>query len=235
MDQRDRPRPFGSPKRGATWPPAPEATYWFQEEEHHIGIEVARSSDGSPVIVGISLRRTTPLEIPPRMPDSDPSTEELSAHLDYKSRQQKAEDGLLFDTDPRPLSSRDVRRMALDRYVRAARDIAGAIDASHREWRETGDPQPWPGHEVRKAYRRVKLPPGRPSRDVGFYRGILQAWRELSARPEIVSVAAEIARMKGEELGEDFDVNTVYQWKHRALELERLGRFRAPTTKRGKE
>ena len=221
-DRMERPKPFPLPKKGGTWPPIPDETYWFRSAEHHVGVEIAHASDGSPIVVGITVRRTAPLEPRPPEPSGSPGEPEYDAAsvrlLDYIMRSNKAPDGLLFVEDPRPLSSRDVRRMALDRYVRAALDIAA------------GDHSP---EHLVEQLRRVRLPRGRPERDVFFYRDLLTAHRELGKRPEEVrSVAAEIARRKSEELGEDIDVNTVYQWVHRARELEKLGRLGPPKGKR---
>jgi hypothetical protein len=97
-------------------------------------------------------------------------------------------------TEPRSLSTRDVRRLAFDRIVRAATVAAdsGPVESLS---------------EISK----ILLPRGRPGggeRSVLFYKGIAEAYRELTKQEK--SPAKEIARRKR------VSENTAHQWIYKA-------------------
>jgi hypothetical protein len=106
----------------------------------------------------------------------------------------ETQQGFAEGTEPRSLSARDVRRLPLDRVVRAATAAA-----------DSGPVESLP--ELSK----ILLPRGRPSgdeRSVAFYKAIANAHRQLEQLEK--SPAKEIARRKR------VSENTVHQWIHKA-------------------
>jgi hypothetical protein len=102
--------------------------------------------------------------------------------------------GFVAGTEPRSLSTRDVRRLPLDRVVRAATAAADAGPV-----------------ESASEFPKILLPRGRPvggERSVVFYKKIAKAYRQLTEEQK--SPAKEIARRKG------VSENTAHQWIYKA-------------------
>jgi hypothetical protein len=220
-------------RRGAPWPPLPDRSITFPtpDGDHHVTLELVETSEG-PIVVGLAVRRTTPLEPEPPGEDIRPGstkpalTEEQTARrLDYQRRRNKARrdkpGAQLFGAEPRPVSPRDVRRLPLGSYVRAAQAIASARFFPVEDYAE----------DVEKA-RRILLPRGRPQRGKGtkFYEEIARAYEQLAARGK--NPAVEIAKRKSRELGEEISTNTVHQWIFRARGFGFLDKPQAPERRR---
>jgi len=105
-----------------------------------------------------------------------------------------------------PVVPRDVQRMALSIYARAARA-------------RVRDPFTEQG---RQEFARILMPPGRPERGrgSGFYQEILATARRLEAQG--IRPVPEIARRK------KVNANLVHQWLYRARKLEAENSSPAP-------
>jgi hypothetical protein len=161
------------------WPAEPnlfETVLDYGDKPYVVTVGFVRPALGDvPVPVEVTIRRTFPVS------------------------NQAYRPGFVEGTEPGPLSARDVRRLPLDRLVRAAA--------------ATADRGPSESHnEVSK----ILVPPGRPEggeRSIAFYKGIADAYREFQQRKPLESPAKLIARQKR------VPVNTVHQWIFRARRL----------------
>jgi hypothetical protein len=212
-----------TPKSGDTWPQGADLTYWWTTADFHIGVEIVLGDllPREPAVVGMIVRRTTRLE-PRPLHEDDPE-----GYLRYRLRRRSSvlPGGLmtphggkvdlpLFEGDPRPLTAEDLRGLQLERFRRAALAIARA--GSGPAFGSWSDPE----GVVRHA-RRAIMPKGTPQRGSKWYGDFLAKYRQFEQDPTIKSPAAEMARLKSEELDEDVPVGKVYVWKNRALALER--------------
>lgn len=194
-------------RAGAPWPVPGYLVLSADVPGYRIEIEVAEEED-TVTPVGVTVRRLARLE---KQPDSGEASDEL---LDFLSRRHTAlNDGrFLFVETPRPLSSRDVRRMPLATLIEAAVALGNS-------WRELGLGEPsaegreWPSDEDWRRLRRARVPRGRPQRGDGasFYRGLAKAHRALVAQGKKPSI--EIARAN------DVSPVTARQWIFRARQL----------------
>jgi hypothetical protein len=175
---------------GVTWPCPIEWVIRFipDESPHAIDVEVMEGNDGSYDVTGISVRATTP---------TSPGGTLENPWLE----------GGQFD----PIVARDVQRLPLTQYTRAAI----AIIKSNRPFSTE--------HAERIAKRivaeRIVMPRGRPSKGVGpeFYLELLAVAKELEKQG--IRPVPEIAKRKR------VNQNLVHQWLHRARKLaeERSG------------
>jgi hypothetical protein len=157
----------GVPVEALWWPSEPELFETVFDYAAPYVVTVGFVRDDAPVPVEITVRRTFPV--------SD-------------------QGGFLDGAEPEPLSARDVRRLPLDRLLRAATAAAdsGPVESAA---------------EVSK----ILLPRGRPgggARSIAFYREIASAHRQIEQLGE--SPAKAIARRKR------VSENTVHQWIHKA-------------------
>lgn len=171
------------------WPAEPNLfeTVFDYTEPYVVTVGFVRPRPGDvPVPVEVTIRRTFPVSDEPYRPPS-----------------------FAEGTEPAPFSARDVRRLPLDRIVRAATAVAdhGPLD---------------PASEVPK----VLLPRGRPTggeRSIKFYKEVADAYRQIQFAQPDKSPAREIARRKR------VPENTVHQWIYKARDkgfLERPPRSR---------
>jgi hypothetical protein len=161
----------GTEAEALRWPAEPDLfeTVFDYAAPYVVTVGFARSdADDVPVPVEVTIRLTFPVSETGR--------------------------GFAEGTEPRSLSTRDVRRLPLDRIVRAA---TAAADAGPVEALA----------EISKSL----VPPGRPAggeRSVVFYKGIAEAYRQLTEQQK--SPAKEIARRKR------VSENTAHQWIYKA-------------------
>ncbi len=162
---------------GVLWPYPAEWTVRFLPEDspYVVDVEIAIDEDGTHYVTGIAARSGVPT-----------------------SASGTPKDPWLEGAEYGPVSPRDVQRLPLSRYARAALAIVN-------------DPLT---EEGRQEARRILMPRGRPSRRRGpdFYRELLATARHLEEQS--VRPVPEIARRK------DVSENLVHQWLHRARKLE---------------
>ncbi|MGH2659244.1 MAG: hypothetical protein ACRDHS_06150, partial [Actinomycetota bacterium] len=161
---------------GVLWPHPPEWVVRFLPEDssHVVDVEIA-TEEGITFVTGIAVR-------------SGVST----------SPSGTAEDPWLEGAEYEPVVPRDVQRLPLTRFARAALAIVN-------------DPFT---EEGRQEVQRILVPRGRPTRRRGgeFYRELLATARRLEGRG--IPPVPEIARRK------KVSQNLVHQWLHRARKLE---------------
>ncbi len=162
---------------GVRWPYPPEWVVRFLPEDgsYVIDVEIAIEEGAKTYVTGIAVRsgvRTSP--------------------------SGTREDPWLEGSEYEPVVPRDVQRLALTTYVRAALAVVN-------------DPLTEKG---RQEVARILVPKGRPSRGRGaeFYRDLLATARRLEKQN--IRPVPEIARRKR------VSENVVHQWLHRARRLE---------------
>jgi hypothetical protein len=200
----DRWKPTEREKQaGAPFAVPPEQWFAFPGAEYTVVVGIGWASAKSPVPVEVSIRRMTPLE---------PKTGDEEARLSYQVRERKA-GGILFDRDPLPVSVRDMKRLPLASYVRAAVALVSAQVAAAEQIERTGEPAVVDRAAFDEALLRVGAPRGHPQRgrSAAFYKEIADAHRAFSARGK--RPAVEIAKRKG------VDRNLVDQWIFRARKM----------------
>lgn len=177
----------GRPVEQLWWPMEPDVfvTVFGYADPYAVTVGFVRPGEGkAPIPTEISIRLTFPM----------------------------TEGRRRFEPDlvPAPISPRDVRRLPLDRIVRAATVTAdrGPIDA----------------HEEN---RRILVPRGRPKgeRAITFYKEVADFYRDCVSVG--ISPARELAKRK------NTSENTAYQWIHQARKrgfLEPSPRSRGGTT-----
>jgi hypothetical protein len=165
---------------GVLWPWPPEWIVRFSPERspYLIDVEMAMDSDGMVFVTGYGIRSGVP-------------TSTSGTKLDPWMEGAEVE----------PVSPRDVQRISLSRFARAA--LALASDPLAPQGRQEAE--------------RLLMPRGLPSNGVGaeFYQELLQTARRLERQG--VAPVAEIARRKR------VDANVVHQWLHRARKLDSGG------------
>ncbi len=153
----------------------------------------------SPYVVTVGFVRPRPEDVPVPV--------EVTIRRAFPVSEVDSSSG--FKSEPAPLSAREVRRLPLDRIVRAATaaaDRGPVVSAS----------------EISK----VLIPRGRPTggeRSIKFYKEIADAYREIQQLDPDESPARVIARRKR------VPENTVHQWIYKARDrgfLERPPRAR---------
>ena len=161
---------------GVRWPYPPEWIVRFLPEDasYVVDVEIALEEEGK-YLTGIAVRSGVPTS-----PTGTP------------------QDPWLEGSEYEPVVPRDVQRLPLGRYVRAALAIVN-------------DPFTEDG---RREVQRILVPKGRPSRGHGaeFYRDLLATARRLEEQD--MRPVPEIARRKR------VSENVVHQWLHRARDLE---------------
>jgi hypothetical protein len=161
---------------GVLWPYPADWTVRFCPEDspYVVDVEVATDGDGAHYLSGIAIRSGVPT-----------------------SASGTPDDPWLEGADYDPVSPRDVQRLPLSRYARAALAIVN-------------DPLTEQG---RREARSILVPRGRPSRRRGaaFYRDLLATARDLEEQG--IRPVPEIARRK------HVSQNLVHQWLHRARKL----------------
>jgi hypothetical protein len=162
---------------GVRWPYPPEWTVRFLPEDasYVVDVEIAMEESEKTYVTGIAVRSGVPTS-----PSGTP------------------QDPWLKGADYEPVVARDVQRLPLTRYVRAA--LAIVNDPFTAEGRQEAG--------------RILVPKGRPSRGRGaeFYRDLLATARQLEEQG--IRPVPEIARRKR------VSENLVHQWLHRARRLE---------------
>ena len=158
---------------GWWWPYPPEWTVRFDTEDspYVVDVEISKVLESTPQITGFVIRTGFP-----------------------KSPSGKGKESSTSGAEYQPLTAREVQRLPLSRFARAA--LALAADAFS------------PGG-LQEA-KRILMPRGRPSAgaDSNFYAELLAAARELEKQG--IAPVPEIARRKR------VDPNVVHQWLHRA-------------------
>ncbi len=174
---------------GVLWPYPPEWIVRFSPERSRylIDVEMATDADGMVFVTGYAVRSGVPT-----------------------SASGTTVDPWLEGAEVEPVSPRDVQRISLWRFARAALALA----------RDPLVPQ------GRQKAERVLMPRGLPKNGVGaeFYQELLQTARRLEGQG--VAPVAEIARRKR------VDANVVHQWLHRARKLDSGAESRGSSTPR---
>jgi hypothetical protein len=203
-----------------TWAPIPDQVHHFTDGRYFVDVEIVLDSGEEPIVVGMSVRRATPIEPepPPITIERSHSPEGIAASLDYKRRTRARGGEPPFVGEPRGLSTREVRRMRLDACARAAVAWARVQMETRRRARKEGEAE-FPAQEAAKTVWRTLVPRGRPS-GPQYYRELLDAFNTLVRRGERAPAKAIAKRM-----GIPNNVNLVHQRLFRARQLEREGKL----------
>lgn len=204
-----KPPTDGDYREGRTWPTEPRV--WVSEEHRGVRFEAGYAAAGSrPVLVELTIRPVRRLERAPL--DGGPE-----AWLAFQMRVREAEKrGELLYAEPlRGLTTRTIRRLPFDTFLRRAAVVAGTWFEARRIAEERGEGVPFPPDPDRffEELRKARAPKGRPrrGRSVEFYRDIATLYRALRARG--IPASVEIARRKG------VSPELARQWIFRARKL----------------
>ncbi len=177
---------------GDQWPvPTDLLRVVFTLDSHQVTIDLSTGTADIPVPVAASVRVLAPLEAG--------SDDRPAIRLSHESK--KSERPIFAGPLP-PISTRDLRRLPLASFVRAATSLAEA----YRRGVETGEEFEWPtAGDWDRSLEKVRLPRGRPERRTsGFYGELADSYRQLAAQGK--RPVQEIARRKR------VSPNTVRQW-----------------------
>jgi hypothetical protein len=171
-------------------PPESVVRILGEDSRYAVDVEMVRDEHGRPRVTGVAVRTLWPTK---RRGDPPWRT------------------SFPAGSEPPAVSTRDVRRMPLATYVRAAVAIASS-EAFPLERL-----MPARRGELARRLRRALPPDARPDRTTEFYRRVLEEVRALE-RSGVPAPATELARRMG------VPPNRVHQWLFRARRLEGRGR-----------
>ena len=180
-------------RTGHPWPIPPEWNVRMRspDSDYFIDVEIYNDEVDGPIVTGIAVRTGAPLKRERKPNPNQP--------LDWQE-----------GADIQPVSPRDVRRLPLATFVRAAQAIVRAPlltdDELKRALRSTGGPGK--GYSTR------------------FYRDLLDSVAVLAACGEAHPVRVIAAR-------QDVPENRVHQWLHRARVLDARGALPSSRRSRG--